>query len=327
MIILFGRFLSSFSYILAIFYNQPKFSPCASWNPNAITFANITTVGFEPTDAFVDLNNTIYVASRSLNQVLVRSQGSNIPTRNISAGLNSPLPVFVTNNEDFYVDNGQSNGQVDMWTLNATSSVAVMNVTSRCTSLFIDINNALYCTNDGQHQVVKASLNTGSTTVTLAAGSGTRGSGAYMLSGPSGIFVDFNLNLYVADYYNNRIQFFQTGQLNGSTIVGSGSSGTIALNCPTGVVLDFDGYLFIADSDNNRIVGSGPSGYYCIVGCTNSTGTASNQLYHPQSLVFDSYGNLFVGDNFNNRIQKFVLATNSCGKIKSSLVRKSDMKA
>ncbi len=311
----------NFSCVSAVSYNRPKFSPCASWNPNATTLANISTVGSAPFDIFVDLNNTIYVAATNLNQALVWSQGSNIPTRNISAGLNTPHAIFVTSNGDIYVDNGQFNGQVDMWTLNATNSVNVMSVTSECKSLFIDINNTLYCVNDNQHKVVKKSLNTGSTTVTLAAGSGTQGSGAYMLYLPNGMVVDFNLNLYVADYGNNRIQFFRTGQLNGSTIVGSGSSGTIALYHPTDVVLDFDGYLFITDSDNNRIVGSGPSGYYCIVGCTGSTGTALNQLNHPQALSFDNYGNLFVVDFYNNRIQKFVLATNSCGKIESYLVK------
>ncbi len=268
----------------------------------------------------------MYVAATNLNQVLVWSQESNTPTRNISGGLNNPCGIFVTNNGDVYVDNGASNGQVDMWTSNATNSVAVMSVTNRCMSLFIDINNTLYCANDFQNQVVKASLNNGSTTVTLAAGNGIQGSGVYMLYYPNGIFVDFNLNLYVADYGNNRIQFFQAGQLNGSTVVTNGSSGTITLSNPNDVVLDFDGYLFITDSGNNRIVGSGPSGYYCIVGCTSSSATASNQLNHPQSLSFDNYGNLFVVDLYNSRIQKFLLATNSCGKIKSYLVRKSDMK-
>jgi hypothetical protein len=303
-----------------VFYNRPKFSPSASWNPNATTFANISTVGSQPYDVFVDLNNTVYVAAKSLNQVLVWSQGSNTPTRNISGGLNNPSGIFVTNNGDVYVDNWAYNGQVDMWTSNATNSVVVMNVTSRCRSLFIDINNTLYCANDAQNQVVKASLNTGSTTVTLAAGNGNLGSGVYMLYWPNGIFVDFNLNLYVADYGNNRIQFFQTGRLNGSTIAGTGSSGTIALNGPIDVVLDFDGYLFITDSGNNRIVGSGPSGYRCIVGCTGSGGTASNQFSGPSKLAFDNYGNLFVVDSPNNRIQKFVLVT-TCGKIKSYLVK------
>jgi hypothetical protein len=66
-------------------------------------------------------------------------------------------------------------------------------------------------------------------------------------------------------------------------------------------------------SSNNLIVGSGPSGYFCIVGYTGSTGTASNQLYHPQTLVFDSYENFFVVDSFN---------INSCGKIESYLLVK-----
>lgn len=79
-------------------------------------------------------------------------------------------------------------------------------------------------------------------------------------------------------------------------------------------MIDADGYLFIADSMNNRIVGSGPNGYQCIVGCSGMSGNASNQLDGPRNLAFDSNGNLFVVDTFNNRIQKFMLATNSCGK-------------
>ena len=202
-------------------------------------------------------------------------------------------------------------------TLNATNGVNVMNVTSRCISLFIDIVNTLYCVNDGQHQIVKTSLSTVSSTVTLAAGNGIPGSDAFMLSSPAGIFVDFNLTLHVADFGNNRIQFFQAGEFNASTIVLSGPWGILTLNHPTDVVLDFDGYLFIADADINRIIGSGPGGYYCVVGCTGGSSTASNQLSHPQALAFDSYGNLFVVDQFNSRIQKFALTINLCGKIKS----------
>jgi hypothetical protein len=43
-------------------------------------------------------------------------------------------------------------------------------------------------------------------------------------------------------------------------------------------------------------------------------GSAANQLSMPRHLSFDSYGNIFVVDGYNNRIQKFLLATNSCGK-------------
>ncbi|CAF4412689.1 unnamed protein product, partial [Adineta steineri] len=128
------------------------------------------------------------------------------------------------------------------------------------------------------------------------------------LNTPCGIFVDNNLNLYVADTLNNRIQKFASGQLNGTTV----PTGNITLYWPTGINLDFDGYLFIVDQGNNRVIGSGPYGYRCIAACSGSYGSSSTQLYYPYSLSFDSYGNMFVSDIFNNRIQKFFLVTNGC---------------
>ena len=106
---------------------------------------------------------------------------------------------------------------------------------------------------------------------------------------------------------NNRIQLFQSGQLNATTVAGNTSSTiTISLNCPTGIVLDADKHLFIVDNSNHRIVGSGPNGFRCLVGCNGTGGSASDQLSYPMSLSFDSYGNIFVTDTGNNRIQKFV---------------------
>ena len=97
--------------------------------------------------------------------------------------------------------------------------------------------------------------------------------------------------------------------MNATTAAGNGTPSTIILNLPTGVALDGDEYLFIVDSGGNRIVGSGPNGFRCIVGCL-----VSNQLNGPQSLAFDSYGDIYVTDQYNSRVQKFSLATNSCSK-------------
>jgi streptogramin lyase len=172
-----------------------------------------------------------------------------------------------------------------------------------------------------KNQVVKRWLCSNVTKVTMVAGTGVDGSGPKKLSGPYGIFVDINFDLYVADYGNNRIQRFQSGQRNGTTVAGFKSSvTTISLNGPTGVVLDADKHLFIVDSDNNRIVGSGSEGFRCIVGCSKSPGSESNKLKEPWSLSFDSLGNIFVTDWGNSRIQKFVLLTNSCSKYKSALL-------
>jgi hypothetical protein len=118
----------------------------------------------------------------------------------------------------------------------------------------------------------------------------------------------------VADSGNNRIQLFSSGQSSPITVAGSGAPQTIVLNSPTDVVLDADGYLFIVDYNSHRIVGSGPSGFQCIVGCSGVGGSGSNQLNLPFAMAFDSYGNIFVADTYNNRVQLFLLASNSCSK-------------
>jgi hypothetical protein len=271
----------------------------------------------------------IYVADCDDSQIQVWLNDSINPTQTISAGLSSPYSVFVTSNGDIYVDNGYSNGRVDKWTLNANASVPAMYVNSSCNGLFVDITNTLYCSMENNHQVVKRWLDDQSNITTVVAGTGSSGSSPNMLFDPNGIFVDINLDLYVADSGNNRIQLFRLGQLNGTTIAGNGSPNTtITLNAPSGVVLDADNYLFITDSGNNRIVGSGPNGYRCVVGCPGSPGSygpGSNQLNSPFTLSFDSYGNMFVTDENNNRIQEFILWTNSCGKHENISLRESDI--
>ena len=295
-------------------YNQPKLSPCALWNSNATTFTDNYTVGSRPLGIFVNINNTIHVAAVSLGQILVWSEGNNTLLRNISGNFRNPHGIFATIAGDIYSDSDDNYYQVKKWSWNSGTSVIVMNVTDGCISLFIDINDTLYCSNDHEHKVVKTSLRDGSNTVTIAAGNGMSGSQAQLLSYPNGIFVDEKFNLYVADWGNNRIQLFQSSQLNAITVAGSGAPGTIVLNGPTAVILDADNYLFISDSNNHRIVRSGPFGSQCLLGCTGVAGAASNQLNEAHALSFDSYGNLFVVDTNNDRIQKFHLMTNSCGE-------------
>ena len=189
-----------------------------------------------------------------------------------------------------------------------------MDAVGICYSLFVDVNENLYCCLGDCHQVVrKLSSDTSNASATIA-GSANSGSTATRLNTPRGIFVDLQLNLYVADSLNNRIQCFPSGSLTGITVAGFGAVMTIVLNNPKGVILDANGYIFIADFGNDRIVRSGPNGFRCIVGCTGSFGSASNQLYEPWALSFDSRGNLFVNDLGNYRIQKFTLETNSCSK-------------
>ena len=261
----------------------------------------------------MDTLNTLFVANRQNGQILIWRNGSLNPTRTILVNLSSPYSLFVTDDEEIFVDNGSPNLRVERWTSNGTQLPSPLSVCSQCLGLFIDSNNDLYCSQANANQVLRKSLVNPSSPTTLVAGTGCWGSTATTLDFPWGIFVTNQFDLYVADHSNDRIQLFHKGELNATTVAGNGSNGTtITLSRPTGVIWDGDGYLFIVDSWSHRIIGSDRWGFRCVVGCSGSSGSASNQLYRPQTMNFDLDGNLLVLDSGNGRVQKFLLATNSC---------------
>ncbi len=308
--------ISFYFLALALSFNQPQFSPTAIWHPNGITLANQSIVGLSPSSIFVNTNNTIYVLNQQNNQILLWHGRSESPTKIVSGNFKEPAALFVKLNGDIYIDDGEENGRVQKWISTTETFDTVMNVNSSCKGLFIDIDDSLYCSMFEHNRVVKRSLNDPVMTTVIVAGTGIKGSASNELSGPRGIFVDVNLDLYVADCNNHRIQLFQSEQLNGITVAGSKSRyPTIKLNCPSGISLDASKYLFIVDVGNHRIVGSGPNGFRCLVGCFG-WGSQSNQLYDPFSFSFDRSGNMFVADQANNRIQKFLYSEGSCGEFK-----------
>ncbi|CAF4170401.1 unnamed protein product, partial [Adineta steineri] len=300
-------------------FNQPKFSSTATWSSNGITIANQPIVGLYPFAIFVNTNNTIYVANRENNTIVIWQEESVNPTEIIHGNFTRPCSLFVTSNGDIYIDDGEKNGRVQKWIAETNNFVTVMNVNSSCYGLFVDTNDTLYCSMFGHHQVVKRSLHDAVMTPNrVAAGTGIRGSASNHLNGSRGIFVDMNLDLYVADCNNDRVQLFQSGKLNGITVAGLKSlNPTITLKCPTGIILDAEKYLFIVELLNHRIVGSDSNGFRCLVGCYGR-GSQSNRLSYPSSFSFDHFGNIFVTDRDNHRIQNFLLMKDSLGKLKKS---------
>ncbi|UJR24498.1 hypothetical protein I4U23_005873 [Adineta vaga] len=298
--------------ISGISWNQPRFCVNASWNSSGMTFAdNNTITGFKPDFIFIDRNDTIYVAIADMNSVFIWFKGNSNNTRILSGNLETPKSLFVKENGDIYVENGRHH-QIDKWTINSSISVPIASVISQCNGLFIDHNNRIYCSISDNYQVLKISLISGINFTQIVAGNGTQGSISTLLKYPNGIFVDEYFNLYVADSGNDRIQKFPQGQLNGTTLVGTGGLDPFTLQNPFGIAFDGNGYLYIVERSSSRVIGSGPNGFRCIIRCSVSTGSASNQLYYPSSLSFDSTGNLYVADTGNLRIQKYLLSTNSC---------------
>ena len=310
-------------------YNQPKLCPSTTWNRNGITFAKRTaTFPFDPFAVFVNTNNTLYVSNAATTRVLIWSQGNVNPVKSIYLPYNFPYSLFVTNDSDGYVPGEYHHYRVInniryyyhyyylyKWTSNSSSVTIIGYPHDQCLGIFVDVSNVLYCSISNHHKVVKRWLGDGSNIWNTIAGTGAAGSSSTTLSLPYGIFVDINYDLYVADCGNDRVQLFHPGQSNAVTIAGNGASNTINLDCPVGIILDADKYLFIVDHNNHRIVGSGPNGFRCLVGCSGGLGSTADRLFYPRSVSFDSYGNIYVADEGNDRIQKFILATNSCGKL------------
>ncbi|CAF0947701.1 unnamed protein product [Adineta steineri] len=231
---------------------------------------------FGPRDS--PANNTIYAANRVKNEILIWTKDSVDPTKTISGTLSDPYSIFVTYNGDIYINNGgEPNRRVDKWILSTDTLVTVMNVNASCFAIFVDMNDILYCSIYEQHKVMRQWLIHNDIIITIVVGTDSNGSALNERNGPMGIFVELNFDLYVADCANDRIQLFQSEQINAKTIAGVSSSDiSIPLSSPNGILANTDKYLFIVDGSNHRIVGSGPNGFRCLIGC-NDRGSESNQ--------------------------------------------------
>ena len=264
---------------------------------------------------FVTSNNSVYVSNQRTGQIHIWQDGSSTsPSKTIPGRIFNPYSIFVTTNGDIYVYNDK-NAHVDKWIAQNETWISVMSVESTCFGLFIDIFDNLYCSIRDKHRVDKKWSNG---TITIVAGVDVQRPSLDILNRPQGIFVDINLDLYVADSENDRIQLFRLNQRNGITVAGKKSSNiTIELNYPTGIVLDGDRHLFIVDQYNNRLIASNENGFRCIFGCSGQNFKFS-KLQKPWAMSFDSYGNIYVTNRNNHRVEK-IIKSNICSKFVSSL--------
>lgn len=197
---------------------------------------------------------------------------------------------------------------------------------NRPTALAIDnTGNKLYVADSGNNRIRVIDLTTN--IITIYAGTGGAGFNAdgviatdASLNNPSGLAIDANGNLFIADRYNHRIRKVDATSKLISTVAGNGSSGfsgdggaatSAQLNQPIDVEVDGSGNLYIADMTNHRvrrvksggnidtIAGNGTSGF------SGDGGSATDaQLSSPASIEVESDCSIYVGDNNNLRVRK-----------------------
>lgn len=94
--------------------------------------------------------------------------------------------------------------------------------------------------------------------IVTAAGqaSGESGYTPDKLAGPMNAFADEHENIYIADWNNQRIQFWEKNAKSGKTVAGTGTRGS-ALNqfsYPSRVVVDSKKNIIVADMQNQRVL-------------------------------------------------------------------------
>ena len=190
----------------------------------------------------------------------------------------------------------------------------------------------LYIADERNHRIRKVDA---AGVISTVAGDGTQGGGyggfggdggpatAAQLNFPQGVALDGAGNLYIADYWNQRIRKVDAAGVI-STVAGDGTSdyggdggdggpATAAqLNFPQGVALDGAGNLYIATGHRIRKVDA--AGVISTVAGDGTRGSGgyggdggpavAALLSGPYGVALDGAGNLYIADRDNHRIRK-----------------------
>ncbi len=128
---------------------------------------------------------------------------------------------------------------------------------------------------------------------------GGRGTGKGEFDSPTGIAVDGNGNVLVADTNNGRIEKFSpTGAF--LSIIGTKGSGQGQLGAPNGIAVDRTGNIYVADASNHRVQKLSADGKLIAEWKGPEPG-----FYGPRRIAIGPDNSIYVVDQGHTRIVKF----------------------
>ena len=291
----------------------------------------------QPRDVAADASGNIYIVDYNNNRIRKVDASSNIISTFAGSGdrgfsgdggaatssaMLLPQGVAVDGSGNVYIaDTGNSRiRKVD--SAGIISTILAAPAIYYPSSVAVDGSDNVYVAEFSRVRKMDAATNDVST---LAAagnfGIGSDGGAATstQLAFPSGVALDGQGNVYIADQASHRIRkvdrsgnistFAGTGGASG--FAGDGGAATSSLlNTPRAVAVDGSGNVYIADTSNNRIRKVDTSGTISTIagiggwGVTGDGGAATSApLATPQGVAVDGSGNVYISD-INDRIRK-----------------------
>jgi sugar lactone lactonase YvrE len=302
----------------------------------------------QPNFATAQRNNTVLLAAAQLAQPLAAAVDAHTERLFVADAGNSRIlswpdalalangqPASLVLGQPNLFETGQNDGGLGPTSLSSPNGIAV------------DAQGNLWVADAGNNRVLEydAPLASGKAASRVFGQGGSFTSGIANNGGvisanslwlPTGVAVDAQGDLYVADSQNNRVLeyddplapggdttadrvFGQADFSHGLSNRGFGSPAAGRLSFPNSAALDAQGNLYVADSQNNRVLEyNDPLTHDAIAdrqfGQVDFTHGAANRgnpepdeftLSDPVGVTFDAQGNLHVADALNNRVLEY----------------------
>jgi DNA-binding beta-propeller fold protein YncE len=291
-----------------------------------------------------------FSSGESATTVLGQADFTDSVLATTASGLNVPWGVATDAQDNIWVSDAQNNrvlryrppftngmaaklvlGQTNFTTGDYSASISGMNLPF---GLAFDKNGNLWVSDTRNVRVLEFSppFRSGmAASLVLGGQSGFNGIGlcsvipsASSFCDPTDLAFDADGNLWIPDYFYNRVLEFKPPFVNGqsaSIVLGQqdfasriGAAGAAGLDIPTGIAFDKAGNLWVSDYRNRRVLKfsapfSNGQPASLVLGCPDLKAPAIANfqicILSPQGLTFDDAGNLFVVDSGASRVLMF----------------------